>query len=781
MLSGDFAEKSETLIVFMFAGLTLGAFVTHVLSRLKIGLPYTVVVFFLGCMLSLVIDSDVDLGHVEESIRSWKKIDPELLLYLFLPALLFGEAMSLKWYHVKAVFSQALILAGPGVLIGAYLMALILYFCFPLNWPWYLCMVFGSIVAATDPVAVVALLKNAGASPKLTILIIGESLMNDGTAMVLFTLYYNLMKGDKYDAGEVIEFFLAEVLGAPLLGIAFGLLSVYWLSLANNPLNSEDMTIQIGITVCCAYLTFFVAQYECEVSGVLACVSAGIMFAWMSPPLILEHETMHSVWGFIEWVGNTIIFLLAGVIIGGSKEEAHISSMDWLYCLLLYIALMIVRCLDIAVIFPFLSRVGLRCDEKDAKFMAWAGLRGALAVALSLIIYADYEELGISQGDADKVFFYVGGIAALTLLVNATTAQALLSYLGLLKEDNNAHALSTQNNLRNRIRTNLLDDVMNLDVDKYSANFKIDSSSIIQYNSLLSNFDQDTRQDSVAIKEGLTEMLRGEELGDGDDVYNVEMLAYYRTMFLESIRVKYWKFIADSKLPREAPVTQTLLYSIDSASRRVRTQGRRDWFFLVKEMELSPWLLNIIERAGSIFPEWAGWLKDVLTMRNLYFKVYVLLCFIDAHEYAEKKFTEMMRTTSEECWDGSSIHIILEQKKVLSDSKESVECAKEMLMSLDTDVVSGIIVQQSSRILLARQTAYVRELVHEGLMKPKDADKFFDTIAADSSKLDKAQLNLFKDHVKLSTEKRQSLCMNPISASASKTSLDSENVENDSL
>lgn len=77
-------------------------------------------------------------------------------------------------HHVKQVFSQALLLAGPGVLLGAFFMALFVYFGTTLKWSWYLCMVFGSILSATDPVAVVALLKNAGASPKLTILIIGK-------------------------------------------------------------------------------------------------------------------------------------------------------------------------------------------------------------------------------------------------------------------------------------------------------------------------------------------------------------------------------------------------------------------------------------------------------------------------------------------------------------------------------------------------------------------------------------------------------------------------------
>jgi NhaP-type Na+/H+ or K+/H+ antiporter len=331
---------------------------------------------------------------------------------------------------VKACFYQAALLAGPGVLIGAYVMGLIVYYLCPFGWSWYLCMIFGSIVSATDPVAVVAILKDLGASPKLTILIVGESLMNDGTAMVLFTLYFKLMEGTEFSGGDVIWYLIKMVVCSPLLGIAFGLCGVYCLGRADNPLGGQDTTIQIGITVSTAYMSFYVAQYECEISGILACCAAGLMFAFLGPPLILEHETMHSVWGFIEWTGNTLIFLLAGVIIGSNLGNHEITATDFGYVLALYLILLCVRALVIAVLFPGLSRLGLKASAGEAKFMVWAGLRGALAIALSLIVYGEHEEIGISKKEADHLLFWIGGIAALTLLVNATTAQHVLVWLG---------------------------------------------------------------------------------------------------------------------------------------------------------------------------------------------------------------------------------------------------------------------------------------------------------------------------------------------------------------
>jgi NhaP-type Na+/H+ or K+/H+ antiporter len=174
------------------------------------------------------------MGILDGSITRWANIDGELILYVFLPALIFGEAMNLNWYQVKGGFTPAALLAGPGVVIGAFVMGSICYFIMPFDWKWNTSMLFGSILSATDPVAVVSLLKGAGASSKLTILIIGESLMNDGTAMVLFTLFYNLLEGQSYNFAEIVEFFTAMTIGSCMLGAALGILAVRFLRVLNR-------------------------------------------------------------------------------------------------------------------------------------------------------------------------------------------------------------------------------------------------------------------------------------------------------------------------------------------------------------------------------------------------------------------------------------------------------------------------------------------------------------------------------------------------------------------
>jgi NhaP-type Na+/H+ or K+/H+ antiporter len=291
-------------------------------------------------------------------------------------------------------------------------------------------------------------LKNVGASPKLTILIVGESLLNDGSAMVLFTIFFNCLNGKTYTAGGVVGFAFAAALGSIVFGIFCGLVCVRWLRTAHRPLKESDVTMQIGMTICCAYLTFYIAQYTFGISGVLACCGAGAMIAWLGPPIILNHETMHNVWGMAEWALNTMIFLLSGLIIG-HKVLSKVNPLDWFYMIFFYFFLNLFRALTIFLLYPFISKIGHRCTRQEAVFMSWAGLRGALAMALALIVQKDGPH--DLSNETSRLFFYVGGIAALSLLINAITAKSVLYKLGLLS-NNSAEKLLVTSQIKKKLR-----------------------------------------------------------------------------------------------------------------------------------------------------------------------------------------------------------------------------------------------------------------------------------------------------------------------------------------
>lgn len=453
-------DEPEVLLLLVF-GVFVGLLVYQLISIYEEVIPYTVIVFILGVIIG-AIQSVYSEGTFGNSIESWTRINAELILYIFLPPLLFGEVMNLNWHHVKGGILQSIILAGPGVLMGAALMGCIAKGILPYNWSWNLCMVFGAILAANDPVAVVALLKSVGASPTLTILIVGESLLNDGTAIVLFELFHEMLNGEEFTAGDIIVFALRAVVGSVCVGFAFGMVTLRWLRSAKRPMREEDTLIQTVVTICSAYACFFTAQYSFKMSGVLAVCANGVLIAWLGPPIILSHESMHNVWGLLEWAFNTLIFLLAGLIIGHRRFEAD--GADWLYLFILFIMLNVVRAAVLGMLYPILSRAGLRVSMQEAVFMSWAGLRGALAMVLGLIVERGTNGNEDKQKEVGRLFFYVSGIAALTLLINATTAKAVLVYLGLIGGDS-AQRMLILDVVKRQLRKHMLHEIEMLSED----------------------------------------------------------------------------------------------------------------------------------------------------------------------------------------------------------------------------------------------------------------------------------------------------------------------------
>ncbi len=433
----DAPDGQVVVLLFLFVGLGLGVIVQQIMTRtqskLLAAIPYTVLLFLIGLAMAGYSKSYAT-DEFNTSLQDWVRIDADLMLFVFLPPLVFGEAMSLNWHHWRQLFSSCLLLAGPGVILGTVIFAMFVKLILPYGWSWLLCLLFSAVLAATDTVSVLSIMNQAGASPKLTMLIVGESLLNDGTGMVLFELFLRMLKTPDLLAAPTIEFILSLTLGSVSLGIAIGLITVRWLRSVNRPLKDIDSESQIAITIIVAYLAFFLAQHVLNISGLLCLVGAALMLAWLAPPIILNRETMHHIWGFVEWTFNTIIFLLAGLIIG-HRVLGEVVGSDWMYLIILYLLSSITRYIVVFCLYPALANTQHKLAKNEAYFAAFAGLRGALGMALGLLLVDNAEEAGISARDASRCFFYIGGVVALTLLINGTCATLMLEYLDLGSND----------------------------------------------------------------------------------------------------------------------------------------------------------------------------------------------------------------------------------------------------------------------------------------------------------------------------------------------------------
>jgi len=441
--------EPSTAVLFPWFVEALGLFVFFILSSRWIKwLPYTAVMFVLGVAMGLGAERTGFTDTLSESIEMWSSINSEVLFAVFLPGLLFKDALQVNFHLFTASLSQILLLAFPMVLTGTCLTACVAYYIFPYGWSWNLAMTFGSILAATDPVAVAALLGEVGAPPRLTMHISGESMFNDGSAMVFFDIFARLFLnelnidglGDTVSIAEGFKAFFRLSLGGIAIGIAFSLGLIFILYRLDKRLNNENNVVQVAATVTTAYICFYTSEVISGCSGIIAVVICGITTAAFGGGFINNNQMMEDFWGLLEHLLNTLLFTLGGAvwgsIIANTDEREDFAGFDWGYLVLLYIFVIVIRAVCLLVFYPVFSNIGMETNWQESVFMCWGGLRGAVGIALAISLdnsvrsATDDEE---ARNLTSKVFGMVGGVAFLTLVVNGTTAGPVLKKLGLAK------------------------------------------------------------------------------------------------------------------------------------------------------------------------------------------------------------------------------------------------------------------------------------------------------------------------------------------------------------
>lgn len=479
---------------------------------------------------------------------------------------------------------------------------------------------------------------------------------------------------------------------------------MYWVAKANKPLSDDENTIQIIATIVCAYFSFFVAQYAGQMSGVLSCVGAGIAFAWKAPAFIQQPESMHHVWHIIEFIANTLIFLLAGLIIGEENYDIITNAKYWGYVFIIYTFLMLLRMVLILGLYPVFSRFGLEVILPEALFIVWGGLRGALGISLALIVLREYHEIGIDVSDAQLLFFLVGGVTLLTLVINATTARWVIKKLGIAKDENCPERLAAIIQARLQLRKKVSEMAKMLTSDKLyvKRDDVLCHISLFGYDSLkdthqsdgnCSNVNDDNIGKNALEKSPQIRRRRNtmEEMRLSVDYHNQNsldkktlrnivsllssdhVLAYNRIMFLECVRQKYWEFITQGRIPRSANVTSALLYSIDYAMDRAYSSITpiSDWEFIENKLSINPYVAKVIDIYGSKIPSFFLFhhIKNNILIRKLHLRVYVLINYIDAHEEAQKEYLSFLTGVDS---SESSQKFTEEQKLVLVESSNNV-------------------------------------------------------------------------------------------------------------
>lgn len=412
-----------------FVGLlVVSAVVAMVVRRLR--LPYTIALVLAGLLLGVLRPE----GEQWEAFFSIH-LEPEVLFAIFLPALLYEAAFHVDLSDLSANWRTIALLAVPGVLLGAGV-------CGVATWagleaadvalPLIAALMFGALICATDPIAVIAMLGDLGVSKRLRTLLEGESLFNDGTAVVVFGAVAALAGavhhgGEHVGAAWIARLFLWEVGIGFVIGLSIGI-AHFWLTS-----RIDDHLIEITLTTVAAFGSYLVA-HSLHASGVIAVVTAGLMAGnygkrhGMSPS---TRVSLISFWEYVTFVANSLVFLLIGLEIDLERLWDH----AWII-LLAWGATILGRAVTIALAVPLLRRTRERLPSKWTFVIWWGGLHGALSMVLAMSLPTDYVHRGLL---IDLTF----GTVLLSILVQGLTIGPLVRRLKLSRS-NADHRLFAQ-------------------------------------------------------------------------------------------------------------------------------------------------------------------------------------------------------------------------------------------------------------------------------------------------------------------------------------------------
>jgi CPA1 family monovalent cation:H+ antiporter len=368
------------------------------LSR-RLHLPYTVGLVLAGMALYSF--------HI---YLKWH-LSKDLIFSVFLPPLVFEAALLINWKQFKQDLPVIVLLATVGVALAAAVTAVGMHLA--LDWDWGSAIIFGILIAATDPVSVIATFKEAQVHGRLRLLIEAESLLNDGTAAVAFVAALAVLSGAGQTPLAIAGSLLATVAGGIMVGAAVAFILMF---LAGR---TPDYLVEITFTMLAAYGSFLLAEHY-HFSGVLATLTAGLVVGnYRSSAAISDagRQALGPFWEFAAFVANSLIFLL----IGAQEAQQHFTGM-WLPLLVAIALVTLGRAVAIYPLSAVFSKTRLRVGFLHQHILFWGGLRGALALALALALPDE-------MPNRDAVITVTFAVVAFSIFAQGLTMAPLLRKL----------------------------------------------------------------------------------------------------------------------------------------------------------------------------------------------------------------------------------------------------------------------------------------------------------------------------------------------------------------
>ena len=407
------------------------------LFSLKTGIPYSVLLVVAGSLLIPV--STIDVFSFVTSFQ----LTPELLFFVFLPVLIFESAYNMKVRNIKDNKYSIGVLAIVGLLISTFVIGFAGYWTLQqigFHVPLLVTLLFGAIISATDPVAVLALFKECGVPKRLNLIFEGESLFNDGTAFAMFFVLLEILRHGYNGFPTIMDgiiTFCTMIFGGILFGLFMGILFSKLIEWVRG-----HEFLEITMTLLVAHLTFIlteiisekliVAGYHVHLSSIIATLVSSLVMGNYGR-FKMSHgveEYMEKFWGYFAFLANSIVFLLMGLLFTSLVISSHIAILPIL-CMILVVV--IARAASVYLSIGLVNQIKAE-DSIPLSWqhlLSWGSLRGSLAVIMALLIPDDLTIPGWHHENSIKEFIVTLTIGSIyfTLLVKATTIDKMVHWL----------------------------------------------------------------------------------------------------------------------------------------------------------------------------------------------------------------------------------------------------------------------------------------------------------------------------------------------------------------
>ncbi len=663
-------------MLFLILTILGSCFIKSVTKNKKIPIPFSFILLIYGVFIG-ILSKYVFLEEHKKVIEAWSFTDPHLMLAIFVPPLIYESTFNIDYHIIKKYMWHILFLTLPGVLFSTCLTGLTIKLFEFDGFNWTTSFLLGSILSATDPIAVVNILRKLGVSHKLLVLIEGESLLNDGTAYSLFVIIKSSITHNITFSLIVSEFSLLTFVG---LGLGL-LLGFVFNEITKRIFNDEDVELSISIVSC--YATFYISENLIHSSGILSIVAHGLYISYTgrtgySPNI---KYTLEHLWSFISSIINNIIFVLAGLIIFLNVSYENILVIDFLYLIILYFSVTVIRFMLVGCLYGCFKNIGYGLNKEEAIILSLSGLRGEITLLLSLIVKLEFE---IEEVMKDKICFYSAGIVILTILVNST----IVKYLVIkFNKDSNREELLDEQILHVKLHLEEVGErtiytmrnnefFIKADWEKIDSNFKRSEQRV-----------QDIELDILT-----------------DENTHNEVILESRKIFLQCLKKQYWSLYDRHMLYKDVIVK--LLDMVDD----VLDTKELDWSDSIKpycSTKNNLWMPFIGQCYGKC--------TKVYTVKHHY---NIVSGYIIGQRETLTKLSEII--------DNDELFEKLEEM-----SRKSEEMGLKFMKHLEETypaLVSDIETNQVSHLILKNQEDYLKQLSNDGEITEKLYEKFLEKI-----------------------------------------------------